>query len=285
MCKVFSEVPEILESLNWSEFGLPNRSGSDSTFWLGSQGSSTPCHQDTYGCNLVAQLIGKKCWTLFPPEQSSSLYPTRIPFEESSIFSQVSLEKIDLAKFPKMKLTKPYFIVLEPGDVLFVPHHWWHYVSCLDTALSINTWIPLSADKESQLREAVTRTLATLLIPCYENEDETWLNADEKLTSTDENLTFLKKLLLPQTTGDADGEKPLFESSHEATPVMQYSLETYAAKSGSQLIGSPSGSPHRKRSKFTASSGTLLTRDIVKSFLHPDVADLIVEKLKIAQNS
>jgi hypothetical protein len=33
-------------------------------------------------------------------------------------------------------------IILEPGDVLFVPHKWWHYVENLDTAVSINTWLP-----------------------------------------------------------------------------------------------------------------------------------------------
>lgn len=34
-------------------------------------------------------------------------------------------------------------IILEPGDVLFVPQGWWHYVENLETAISINTWIPL----------------------------------------------------------------------------------------------------------------------------------------------
>jgi HSPB1-associated protein 1 len=24
---------------------------------------------------------------------------------------------------------------------LFVPKHWWHYVECIDTAISINTWV------------------------------------------------------------------------------------------------------------------------------------------------
>lgn len=34
-------------------------------------------------------------------------------------------------------------VTLTPGQVLFVPRHWWHYVENVDSAISINTWIPL----------------------------------------------------------------------------------------------------------------------------------------------
>ena len=34
-------------------------------------------------------------------------------------------------------------VVMEPGDILYIPKHWWHFVVCLDTAVSVNTWIEL----------------------------------------------------------------------------------------------------------------------------------------------
>lgn len=37
----------------------------------------------------VAQLHGRKKWLLFSPEDTTRLYPTRVPYEESSVFSRV----------------------------------------------------------------------------------------------------------------------------------------------------------------------------------------------------
>lgn len=58
MNKWFDDNPEILESFNWKIFDL-NLGGPDSTIWVGSKGAHTNCHQDTYGCNLVAQTHGR----------------------------------------------------------------------------------------------------------------------------------------------------------------------------------------------------------------------------------
>lgn len=278
MSKVFDDLPDILESVDWGAFGFPKRKGKESTFWLGSAGANTPCHQDTNGCNLVGELIGRKAWTLFPPDRSSFLYPTRIPFEELSIFSLVNLEKIDVARFPKTKLLKPYYVVLNPGDVLFVPNRWWHYVRCLDTSLSINTWIPLRTDREYQLQEAITRTLATVLIPCYEDEDTTWLNSKEELTSPEENMAFISSLLGPPAQEEEPSKEEGLVHDHTPIPVVQYPLDEYVAKSSAQLLPD---TPPRKRSRLTENSGTILARDVVNCFLHPDVVQLVAEKLKV----
>ena len=50
---------QMLEHIDWGVFGFDGRNGTSSTFWLGSKGAYTPCHYDTYGCNLVAQLFGR----------------------------------------------------------------------------------------------------------------------------------------------------------------------------------------------------------------------------------
>ena len=44
-----------------------------------------------------------------------------------------------------------YEVVLEPGQVLYVPKHWWHYVECESTAISVNTWIELVSQNKFNL--------------------------------------------------------------------------------------------------------------------------------------
>lgn len=52
------------ESIKWQDTGLfssnfQQHMNISNTIWIGTDGSYTPCHQDTYGCNFVAQLYGK----------------------------------------------------------------------------------------------------------------------------------------------------------------------------------------------------------------------------------
>lgn len=54
----FKDKPEIINSVNWKRFDI-DKTGDDSTLWIGSKGAHTNCHQDSYGCNLVAQIHGR----------------------------------------------------------------------------------------------------------------------------------------------------------------------------------------------------------------------------------
>lgn len=70
------------KSISFAKFGFDD--AADILFWLGSKGANTPCHYDTYGFNIVVQIYGRKLWLLFPPK--APLTPTRVPFEESSVY-------------------------------------------------------------------------------------------------------------------------------------------------------------------------------------------------------
>ena len=46
----------------------------------------------------------RKKWILFPPSDSEYMYPTRIPYEESSVFSLVNIARPDLDKHPQFQV-------------------------------------------------------------------------------------------------------------------------------------------------------------------------------------
>lgn len=111
MCNVCPDVPELQDPVDWGILGFKDRGGRDSALWVGSEGACTPCHYDTYGFNLVAQLSGEKKWMMFPPDDTAKMYPTRVPFEETSVFSEVDVERPDFVKYPKFRETTPYKVI------------------------------------------------------------------------------------------------------------------------------------------------------------------------------
>ncbi|KAK3915937.1 HSPB1-associated protein 1 [Frankliniella fusca] len=146
--------------LKWDAFGFPDKGAEDSTIWIGSKGAHTPCHFDTYGCNLVAQVVGRKRWILFSQDDTEDMRPTRVPYEESSVYSLWNFNCPLPPEFYDKCDRRPYIVDLSPGDVLFVPRHWWHYVESLDFSISINMWLPKDPEDDvSRLDEAFVRLL------------------------------------------------------------------------------------------------------------------------------
>ena len=111
MFQLFKEQPSLLSALDWSPLGFEGRGGRESTIWIGSELAHTPCHYDTYGYNIVAQLYGRKRWYLVAPSETDKMYPTRLPYEESSVFSPVNILHPDYSLHPWFRDT----IVKEVG--------------------------------------------------------------------------------------------------------------------------------------------------------------------------
>ncbi|CAG2210944.1 HSPBAP1 [Mytilus edulis] len=196
MKDLFIEKTDHMKAVDWSVFGLDNRDGNDSTIWIGSEGCYTNCHYDTYGFNLVAQIYGRKRWTLFPPSDTKYMYPTRIPYEESSVFSQVNVKKPDTTTFHLFKNSHPHVVILEPGDVLYVPRHWWHFVESLETSISINTWVEMEEDKDSHVTEAISRVLFGCMMDIKigsVGSTTDWINPGEEVQGHDVNFRYLQQ--------------------------------------------------------------------------------------------
>jgi len=59
----------------------------------------------------------------------------------------IDIDNVDLETYPKFAHVEWHECVLEPGDVLFIPAMWFHNVTALDFAVSVNVfWKHLDED-------------------------------------------------------------------------------------------------------------------------------------------
>jgi len=65
-----------------------------------------------------------------------------------------------LFRFPHWKKAKPFRVVLEPGDTLFVPSNWLHHVECIDDSISI-TYNFADSSNSKKVKLAYTMYLLT----------------------------------------------------------------------------------------------------------------------------
>lgn len=57
-----------------------------------------------------------------------------------AIASDVDINNFDSSKYPEFKNNEFKSVVLEPGDILFVPQNWQHYVQALTPSISISNF-------------------------------------------------------------------------------------------------------------------------------------------------
>ncbi len=100
-------------------------------FWFGPAGTVTPFHHDLTN-NFMAQIIGRKKVRLIAPWEVPNVYNDR------HCFTPVDGRDIDLQRFPAMAGVQVLDCVLEPGEILFLPVGWWHFVEGLDISVTIS---------------------------------------------------------------------------------------------------------------------------------------------------
>ncbi len=110
--------------------------------FVGPKGAVTPLYIDIWGTHAwLSQLVGRKRWILFPRDQQHVLYDCN-----------VNPERPDLERFPLYRQARPVECTIGPGDTVFVPAGWAHWVVSLDPTISLGVnymgpgafWSPLS---------------------------------------------------------------------------------------------------------------------------------------------
>lgn len=115
--------------------------------WIGVPGHVEPLHSDE-GDGTLYQVAGVKRIALFPPEQIHNLYPFPLFGPVPPWVCQVDLDQPDHQRFPRLgeALAARLEVVLEPGDMIYLPSQWSHEVRIVSGApcISINRQWKLS---------------------------------------------------------------------------------------------------------------------------------------------
>eukprot|EP00747_Dinoflagellata_sp_TGD_P209750 gnl/TRDRNA2_/TRDRNA2_83124_c0_seq1.p1 gnl/TRDRNA2_/TRDRNA2_83124_c0~~gnl/TRDRNA2_/TRDRNA2_83124_c0_seq1.p1 ORF type:complete len:422 (-),score=66.69 gnl/TRDRNA2_/TRDRNA2_83124_c0_seq1:137-1402(-) len=111
--------------------------GEQVNVWWGAPGHTEPLHCDANDGTLL-QLRGRKRVVLFPASQWLNLYPFPMSARMNWAWSRVSLKNVDVRSYPNIRQALPLRmeVVLEEGDVLFIPACWAHHITGLETAES-----------------------------------------------------------------------------------------------------------------------------------------------------
>lgn len=110
--------------------------------WIGNSARVAP-HFDL-GENLACVAGGARRFLLFPPEQVANLYVGPLDYTLSGVpVSMVDPRHPDLDAYPKYQeaLSHAMFAELGPGDAIYIPSPWWHYIeSSGPLNLLVNYW-------------------------------------------------------------------------------------------------------------------------------------------------
>jgi hypothetical protein len=105
---------------------------------------------------MMCQVMGTKDVLLLPPTQESWRQIVPIHVQEWKVYG------VDTTKHPAYLGVRPYRVVVEPGDGLFIPVNWWHAVQARPGEFGAT--VPISWDSPFRdLRQPATRHFLRVL--------------------------------------------------------------------------------------------------------------------------
>lgn len=127
--------PGLEKDFDFAPLAPPSTRDPTTSIWLGTTGTRSGLHFDRRD-NFLAQIAGRKKVFLAAPDQARRLYPIKDMFEKSS----VDPEAPDYRAHPRFRDAVLMEETLAPGEILFIPRLWWHYLRSLEPSISLNHW-------------------------------------------------------------------------------------------------------------------------------------------------
>ncbi|TKR80642.1 hypothetical protein L596_014686 [Steinernema carpocapsae] len=138
--RLLDQVPQLAGDVPTPDYcycDAENEERVEKNVFVGHGGTISPMHHDPRN-NFFCQIRGRKFFRLVAPEFKEKIYLHKDPLSKNS--SQIDLEKPDYQKFPLFRDVTVEDVVLEPGDALFIPKGYFHYVTAIDPSISVSMW-------------------------------------------------------------------------------------------------------------------------------------------------
>ncbi|GAX27868.1 hypothetical protein FisN_13Hh020 [Fistulifera solaris] len=139
---LLEQIPALKEFVDVSPLLCGTQGPTHTNVWLGSAGTRTPLHYDSYD-NWLVQVVGVKYVRLYPAEEQAKLYvisKTTSGAAAQGNMSALNCEDEDWQQHPLAQSASYTEVVLYPGDGLYIPARMWHYVRSLTPSISVNYW-------------------------------------------------------------------------------------------------------------------------------------------------
>jgi len=102
--------------------------------FFGGKNTTVRIHYDIDMSNVLHTHFGaRKRVVLIAPEYNDLLY--RLPL---NTYTLIDPDKPDYKEYPGLQYVKGYDFILEPGDTLFMPSGYWHYMTYLEGGFSVS---------------------------------------------------------------------------------------------------------------------------------------------------
>lgn len=104
--------------------------------FIGPPGTITRLHYDAGDAHgWLAQVCGRKLFVLFPPSDSSNLYP--LETEVETVQSPIDPLHPDTDRWPNYCHCKPQACLVQPGEAIVIPKGWWHFAVAVDQSITV----------------------------------------------------------------------------------------------------------------------------------------------------
>ncbi|ONH87824.1 cupin [Thalassospira sp. MCCC 1A02803] len=129
---VFKHMPQLREDFSYPDLGVTFLKNHPFLF-VGGQDAYVDIHYDLDHSHVfLTQMTGTKRVILYGSENGRHLYQHPL-----TVSCNIDFRNPDLERYPKLKDIHGYECILEPGDTIFIPSRWWHFIEYSTAGISL----------------------------------------------------------------------------------------------------------------------------------------------------